>query len=197
MCANSVVQSVKISGNRYFRDREIRKRVFLRPGQVLDVDPRFPNEAEEIQRQILALRRLYAREGVALKRPPRIKVKRSGATALNLTVVLEEAERDGVREVRGAHIQALRGRPGRTSCPQISGTTIEDLTGLSSGDIVSARARRRAAKKLEKWFRSVGFVAPKATVRQVKADNGASVLVAEKASFSERGATSPCLSTDI
>jgi len=179
VCPNGVVQSVKITGNRYFRERDLRKRVFLRPGQVLNVDPAFPNENEEVQRQILAIKRLYAREGVALKGPPRITVVRSGEIGLDLTLRVDEANRDGVREVTGRHVQSQRGSGKQRGCPDVDPDTIEDLIGFSSGDIVSTRARKQAEKKLQKWFRSVGFVSPQADVQLVEGAGGAMTLLAE------------------
>lgn len=178
-CANGVVRSVEITGNRYFREREIRKRVFLRPGQVLNVDPRFPRENESVQRQVLALERLYQREGVALRVAPKLKVERLGEVALKVTVVLEEALRDGVQGITARHVALTKAPSKATACPTVAPEKIEDLVGYSRGDVVSRRGVKSAEKRLEKYFRSVGFVSPKANVRQTKDRSGTDILLAE------------------
>lgn len=184
LCANSVIESVDISGNRFFRDNEIRKRIFLRPGQVLNANPSYPAENERVQRQVLALKRLYQREGIALRRTPRIDVRKTGIK-LALTVVIEEADRQGVRDLQAKHTSLLTAPSGPApadgghSCPIVDPETIEDIIGFSRGDVISARGRKQASKKLEKWFRSVGFVSPEADVRQDTNADGAAVLKAE------------------
>ena len=55
---NSFVRKVSVEGNVYFREREIRKRIFLRPGSVLNATPGRERADETVQRQVDSLKRL-------------------------------------------------------------------------------------------------------------------------------------------
>ena len=58
VCPNTFVREVHIEGNHYFNESDIRKRLLIRPGEVLDVDPERPLDNDDIVRQVASIETL-------------------------------------------------------------------------------------------------------------------------------------------
>ena len=160
---NTFVRNVSISGNRHFRETDIRKRVFLRSGSVLNVVAGREREEPGVLRQITSLQRLYQREGiedVAIE----IKAEQVGKAAVDITIEIGEGERDRIRELEVRHIEELPPRPGEQGCPQVPEDKLEELVGIKVGDLITSRAPKEIKTRLREWFHSVGFVNPEVHV---------------------------------
>ncbi len=164
-CANHFVDHVEIEGQRALHASEVRKRVFLRPGSILNASPDHPDDDETVRRQKRSLERLYQREGIPLAREPEIALRATSATTVAVRITLHEGHRRRIRAIRATHVQAVppaKQRPLR--CPVVPPATIEEVLGARVGDIITDRRQRRMEHALESWFRSIGFVSPDARV---------------------------------
>ncbi len=164
-CPNHFVDRVDIEGQSALHASEVRKRVFLRPGSILNASPDHPEDDETVQRQKRSLKRLYQREGIPLAREPEITLHATSPTTVSVRITLHEGHRRRIRAIRARHVQAIppaEQRPLR--CPVVPPKTIEDVLGAQVGDIITDRRRRQMERALEAWFRSIGFVSPRAHV---------------------------------
>ena len=177
VCANRFVDRVDIEGQSALHASEVRKRVFLRPGSILNASPDRPDDDETVRRQQRSLERLYQREGIPLAREPEITLHATSPTTVSVGITLHEGHRHRIRAIRAAHVQAIpAAKQAPLRCPVVPPETIERVLGARAGDIITARRRRQMERTLEAWFRSIGFVSPRA---QVTAQGEPLVLRAE------------------
>lgn len=168
---NSFVSRVAIEGNHHFHESELRKRVFLRPGTILNLTPGQEAANDEVDRQIDSLRRMYRKaglEGVSIQ----VRAERVSSTALELTIVIEEGTRQRIREVLATHTQSLTPAGLGLRCPQVPHRTIEEMAGVSSGDVVTTRTRRNVEQNVKRFFQSIGFHRPRVEVTPPSGDAG-------------------------
>ena len=59
LCSNTFVRKVMIEGNRSLHKREIKKRIFLRSGTILNINPDDPLAHERVRNQARSIRDLY------------------------------------------------------------------------------------------------------------------------------------------
>ena len=161
---NTFVRGVSVEGNVFFRERELRKRIFLRAGTVLNVEPGAEAESEVISRQRDSLKRLYRREGldeVVID----VQVSRATASLLDVAIVIREGERERIRRLDLKHVQAGRGGEGMPDCPRVSRRQLHTLVQVEVGEVVTVRSLRDIKRRTEAWFQSIGYVRPHVSVR--------------------------------
>ncbi len=174
---NRFVRSVEVEGNEFFREHELSKFIFLRSGSILNVRPGHEHDNEDVQRLIETLKNAYRREGLE-----NVDIRVSAEPvdddlAFDLTVHITERPRDRLREVTLRHDQQYRPRPGEEPCPRVSDTLLADLVELSVGDVVTKRDKRQIRKRLETFFRSIGYVQPRVVVEAEGSPPNLSVVV--------------------
>ena len=162
---NHFVKSVEVEGNEFFRDHELSKFIFLRPGAILNVTPGREQDNEDLSRLVETLQNAYRREGLENVDIRVIAEPVDDGLAFDLTVRVTERPRDRLREVSIRHEREHRPRPGEEPCPRVSDTLLADLVGLSVGDVVTERDESQVRKRLETFFRSVGYVQPRVVVK--------------------------------
>ncbi|MCB9727770.1 MAG: BamA/TamA family outer membrane protein [Deltaproteobacteria bacterium] len=161
---NRFVRKVHIHGNKAFRLEEIKKRVFLRPGSILEVVPGQEDQSEAIARQIDSLTRLYRREGLEQVRFD-VTVTAVDPITLDVDIAIDEGARSRVRELVVEHQQLLTPAPGEPGCPQVSRARIRKLVALRVGGVVTSRNLRNIRRTLETFFQSIGYMRPQVEVR--------------------------------
>ncbi len=157
---HTLVRRVSVSGNQFFKRREVLKRVFLRSGTVLDLDPGAPGDNPQVQRQVASLQRLYAGAGlddVAIT--PKVEVVSEGAVDLELAI--REGARAHIESIAVSHRHTGAADPDGLSCPRITQRRLERLAGVDYGDVHTSNLRRQVRDRLRKAFQAVGFVRPR------------------------------------
>ncbi|MGM0574898.1 MAG: POTRA domain-containing protein [Myxococcota bacterium] len=161
---NTFVRDVDIEGNEDFRVGEIRKRLFLRSGTVLNVTPGEEEQHESVRRQVQSLQRFYRREGledVSIG----VEATRADPTTVDLRILIDEGERRRIRDLVIRHRQVLPTPPGEQGCPTVSRPRLRRLVGVGVGGVVTSRTERRVRRDLETFFQSIGYVRPHVDVR--------------------------------
>ncbi|MFO0749576.1 MAG: BamA/TamA family outer membrane protein [Myxococcota bacterium] len=158
------VRKVTLDGNDVFHKKDLMKRVFLRPGTPLTLDPARPMENEDVARQVDSLLRLYRQAGLdtaQIKAGARLV----SPTELDLELTISEGARNRVDTVEAHHIRKLSGAAsagdgGDLHCPTITERRLERLTGLEAGDVVTRLTERKIKEKVRKAFQAAGYVRP-------------------------------------
>jgi outer membrane protein assembly factor BamA len=175
LCSNTFVRKVYIEGNRSLHKREIKKRIFLRSGTILNLDIDDPMAHKRVQNQARSIRGLYLKEGMRLaanncgskstkKRCGiRFKIERVSPTDVDITITLSEMERRRIRRIEARHLPTKG--IGDLQCPTVESGDIMDLMEVSTGDVITKRRLRRITQKLTQWFQSIGFVRPLVEIR--------------------------------
>lgn len=161
---NSFVRKVSVEGNVYFREREIRKRIFLRAGSVLNATPGRERADETVQRQMDSLKRLYRKEGLE---DVRIDVRSTPVVpgVVDVVIEIEEGVRQRIRKLNLIHRRPPKAKDGSDSeCPIITHSKLAELVKLQLGQVVTSKDLRAIRKRTEAWFQSVGYVRPEVTV---------------------------------
>ena len=153
------ITRVSVEGNVYFREQELRKRIFLRPGIALNVTPGKEMKSDLVRRQIDSLRRLYRREGLE-EVSVRIKSIPSGPHKTEVKIIMHEGERARVRKVVFRHLQSAQSVSGMPKCPQVSTKKLQQLASVGVGDVVTSKHIREITKRTEAFFQSIGFERP-------------------------------------
>lgn len=160
------VRDVEIEGNQFFYESDIRKRVFLRPGTVLDPRPEQLRADEE--RQAESIRRLYAREGFA-RAAVTVTVVRGEAGEATVRVQVDEGPKDRVGDVEVV-IARDPEVPERVGCPNVTPADVRSAAEVSRGDIFTPLVARRARKRTLAMLRLRGYVAPEVALPSFDAD---------------------------
>ena len=153
------ITRVSVEGNIYFREQELRKRIFLRPGIALNVEPGKEMKSDLVRRQIDSLKRLYQREGLE-EVGVQVQSTRSGPHQLEVQILLLEGERARVRNVVYRHLQTSQPVAGMPRCPTVSQKKLQQLAGVGVGDVVTTKHIREITKRTESFFQSIGFERP-------------------------------------
>lgn len=167
------VRRVEITGNEAFRRKDILKRVFLRPGTPLPVDPKAPLEDEQVRRQVESIERLYRQSGLDEVKVE-VLVTPVDRTHIDLEVRLREGARTRLESVVARHLHSGQPDPDATSrpdlrCPTIDQRRLERLVGLGVGDVWTRVLERQLKERLRLAFQGAGFERPKVSV--VLSDN--------------------------
>lgn len=163
-----VVRAVEIDGNQYFYESDVRRRVFLRPGTVLD--PRPERLAEDLARQEESIRRLYAREGFS-RADVTVRAEAGDPGEAVVRVRVDEGPKDRVSDV-DVVFRRLPDVPERVGCPALGRREVRDAAGISRGDIFTALESRRARKRLLAYVRQLGYIAPDVDVPEFDPASG-------------------------
>lgn len=174
VCPNTFVRRVSIVGNRSLHKREIKKRIFLRSGTILNVDPGHPLSHKRVLNQAKSIRSLYLKEGLRLAPLDcgpavdkkqcgiRFRVTQVSSTDIDIVIELEELERRRIRTIEARHIHPVA--TGSLQCPHVSSSDIAALMNVNTGDVVTKRKLKRMEQKLRQWFQSIGYVRPQVEV---------------------------------
>lgn len=159
----SFVRRVRISGNDAFRRKELQKRIFLRPGTPLAIDPARPLEDEQVRRQVESLERMYRQAGlddVAVK----VIATRVDATHIDLEFAIEEGARTRIEVITARHVHDGATDPDGLRCPTIDERRLERLVGLGVGDAWTRIVERQVRERLREAFQAAGFERPKVVI---------------------------------
>lgn len=159
----SFVRKVSIRGNDHFREHDLMKRVFLRPGTAIAVDPARPLDNEGIARQIESLLRLYRSAGLDLAKVTAIVTQHS-PIHVDLAFVIDEGPRLRVDSVDAKHLHLGQPDPGGLACPTIETRRLERLLGVGAGDIFTRTTKRQLHDKLRSAFQAAGYERPSVSV---------------------------------
>lgn len=167
----SFVRRVRITGNDAFRRKELQKRVFLRPGAPLPIDPDDPLANEQVQRQVESLERLYRQAGlddVTIE----VIARRVDETLIDLELVIEEGERTRIESLSAKHLHTTAYDPDGLRCPTIGQRRLERLIGLGVGDVWTRLVERKLREKLRRAFQGAGFVRPRISIEAAAGQPG-------------------------
>ena len=159
---NSWVEKVEVTGTEYFYASELEKRLFIRPGQVLN--PAVDEDRERLARQVEVLLAYMRKQGfdkatvepILTPRPP---------TMLRIRFKVEEGAVARIGRVR-VHLtqsEPVVGEP-EHSCPRLSSRLLRRVAGVRTGTPYTRAVARKARKDLQEWLQMYGFVAPKVKV---------------------------------
>jgi outer membrane protein assembly factor BamA len=179
---NSWVEKVEITGTEYFYASELEKRLFIRPGQVLN--PAVDEDQERLSRQVEVLLSYMRKQGfdeatvepVLTPRPPKdlrilFKVDEGGVSRISrVRVRLEQAG-------------AVPGEP-EHSCPALTRRVLRQVVDVRSGTPYTAALARKTRRSLVEWLQMYGFVGPRVKVTYDPARENLEVEVAVKECFS-------------
>lgn len=157
---NSFVRDVIVEGNLTFFETDIRKRVFLRPGAVLNAVKGKELEDPEVRRQVDSIKRLYLKEGLedVVITPT---IEEASPHTRDLRLEIDERLRSRVRKLRVLR-DALP--PGELRCPEVQRRSIELKAGIDVGDVYTTKKRKEIRRTLRQWLQSVGYERPQVEV---------------------------------
>jgi outer membrane protein assembly factor BamA len=160
------VRRVRVTGNDAFRRKDILKRVFLRAGTPLPIDPARAMEDEQVQRQVESLERLYRQAGLD-DAHVEVIATRVDATHIDLELRITEGVRTRIEELTARHVHTGAADPAAADglrCPTIDQRRLERLIGLGVGDAWTRVVERKLKERLRKAFQAAGFERPKVTI---------------------------------
>ncbi len=163
---NTFVRNVRISGNAFFKDKDIVKRVFLRTGTVLNADLGRPRDNPDVERQIASLQRLYSSAGLE-DVDISVALTSNGELGVDIEFLIAEGERGRVDQIRVRHERTGVVEADGLRCPRIPLARLERLTGLGYDDVWTSKSARTIRDRLKRAFQGAGFVRPKVEVTTV------------------------------
>ncbi|MCC6621266.1 MAG: BamA/TamA family outer membrane protein [Deltaproteobacteria bacterium] len=170
------VRRVTLRGNDAFRKKELLKRVFLRPGTPLTLDPAAPEENEDVARQVDSLLRLYRQAGLDTARI-QVDARAVSPTELDLELVIAEGPRARIDTVVARHVRTRA--QADSQCSTISARRLERLTGVETGDVVTRLTERQVRERLRQAFQAAGWVRPRIAVTPAADEPGRLEVVVE------------------
>ncbi len=153
---NEIVREVVIEGQRHFFESDIRKRVFLRRGTVLD--PRPEQLEEELERQAQSVRRLYSSSGFG-QATVEVSAEPLKAGELRVRVRIDEGPLDRIGEIE----VSLPSRAA-SGCPPYRAAMVRRATEFSRGDVYTPVEGRRARNRVLAMLRRQGYVGARVRV---------------------------------
>lgn len=159
---NDFVRDVVIRGNKVLFEDELRSKLVIRPGDVLNATT--PDGLAALQRQRDALEAIYQRSGY-----DEVHVEVSAETLrpgeLRLHIDIDEGSRQRV----GRQIVRIFPLPPPTeaeegaglSCPRLSERVILDKSEFQSQDVFTRRAANKARTRIRTFLRSLGYGNPR------------------------------------
>lgn len=187
-----VISELGFSGNSSFYDDEIRKRVFLRPGTLLD--PLTEAGKEQLERQRSTILDMYVRAGFVdtdirldshIVKPGQVRIdievregrrNRINRVEVSLAYVQEALPGHGTRtdttettETSSAVTESDRTPQPKTqvSCPRLRSTELVRLGGFNELDAFTDRAARLARTRLREELQRLGFYRPEVRTEYV------------------------------
>ncbi len=157
------VRRVRITGNDAFRRKDLLKRVFLRPGTPLPIDPDRPLDDDQVKRQVESLERLYRQAGlddVTIV----VIATRIDVTHIDLELAITEGRRTRIESLTARHVHTGGKDPDGLACPSIDDRRVERLIDLGVGDVWTRVVERRIRERLRKAFQAAGFERPKVVI---------------------------------
>jgi len=153
------VRKVSLAGNDVFRKKILMKRVFLRPGTPLTLDPTDPTSNDDVARQIDSLLRLYRQAGLDAAHID-VHARLVSQTELDLDFDISEGPRARIDTVVASHVRKVQDDAGPLQCPTITDRRLERRTGLETGDVVTRLTERQVKDKVRKAFQAAGYERP-------------------------------------
>jgi len=159
---NSRVEKVEVAGTEYFYASELEKRLFIRPGQVLN--PAVEEDRARLERQVEVLLGYMRKQGfdkasvkpVLTPRPPK---------QLRIRFQVDEGDVSRISRVRVRITQPDRVEgAAERSCPRLSSRVLRSVARVRSGTPYTRALARKTRKKLQEWLQMYGFIAPRVTV---------------------------------
>lgn len=176
--ANQLVRSIEITGNSEIFQNELRNKLLLRPGDVLNPDD--PTALSLLERQRGAIVTLYQREGfdnanVAVTSEP----LRRGEVVVHIAIV--EGPKQRVTQTR---ITILPQPPPSEAeeaaglvCPILTESAILQASELATVDTYTKRQETMARNKVRTYLRGLGYGSPGVTVGFDTADQAIHIEV--------------------
>jgi len=159
---NSFVREVAIRGNKVLFEDELRSKLVLRPGDVLDVGT--PDGLSALQRQRDALEAIYQRSGYdAAKVGVSAEPLRPGQLRLRIDIDEGSRQRVGRQIVRVFPLPppSEAEESAGLFCPRISERAILDKSEFQSQDVFTRRGANKARSKIRTFLRSLGYGNPR------------------------------------
>lgn len=159
---NSWVKKVEVTGTEYFYASELEKRLFIRPGQVLN--PAVPEDQDRLRRQeevLLSYMRKQGFDGASVER----RITPRPPKGLRLRFHVSEGEVSRIARVRVKLEQpdlVAGGTEG--SCPRLRPRTLKRVAHVRPGTPYTPAVERETRKALREWLQMYGFVAPSVSV---------------------------------
>lgn len=179
---NSWVEKVEITGTEYFYASELEKRLFIRPGQVLN--PAVEQDQQRLSRQVEVLLSYMRKQGfdkatvepILTPRPPK---------DLRILFKVDEGDVSRISRVRVALDQS-GGVPGEPehSCPTLTRRVLRRVVDVRSGTPFTAALARKTRRSLVEWLQMYGYVGPRVKVTYDPARENLEVEVTVKECFS-------------
>jgi outer membrane protein assembly factor BamA len=157
------IRRVRIGGNEAFRRKEILKRIFLRAGTPLVLDPTAPEANPQVIRQLTSLKRLYAQSGLD-DVTIHVEVAPVDESFFDLTFQIREGDRLRIDEVDARHVHLGTRDPDGLACPTLDPRRLERLIGLGAGDTWTTVVDRQLRERLRRHFQAAGFLRPAITI---------------------------------
>lgn len=162
---NSVIRRVRFVGNQALFTDELRNKVQLQPGDVLN--PGTPEAKRLVEQQRRSLQSAYSREGfddVTVS----LQVVDIGVGQVELRVTLEEGDRKRVTDrqlnIADRHVPTERERAAGLSCRPVSERELLRVSGLNDVDVFTRRAGVRGRSRIRERLRRLGYGNPKVSV---------------------------------
>lgn len=174
------VRKVSLAGNDHFRKKDLMKRVFLRSGTPLTLDPSEPKKNDDVARQVDSLLRLYRQAGLDAAQIE-VHARLVSQTELDLELVIAEGPRTRIDTVVATHVRRNADDKSRQRCPTITDRRLERRTGLETGDVVTRLTERQVKDRIRKAFQAAGYVRPDILVAPAPDEPGRLEVVVETA----------------
>ncbi len=171
---NSWVEKVEVTGTEYFYASELEKRLFIRPGQVLN--PAVDEDQERLERQVEVLLSYMRKQGfdkavvtpILAPRPPK-----------HIRIMFKVDEGDVARisrvQVRLSQPDRAEGEP-EYSCPRLTPRLLRRVAKIRGGSPYTRALARETRKRLQEWLQMYGFVGPRV---KISYDSERESLIAE------------------
>ena len=159
---NSWVEKVEVRGTEYFYASELEKRLFIRPGQVLN--PAVDEDQARLDRQVEVLLNYMRKQGfdkatvtpILTPRPPK-----------HLRIMFKVDEGDVARisrvRVRLTQPDRVDGEP-EHSCPRLTPRLLRRVAKIRGGTPYTRALARKTRKSLQEWLQMYGFVGPRVKI---------------------------------
>ena len=175
---NSVIRRVRFVGNQALFTAELRNKVQLQPGDVLN--PNTDETRRTLEQQTRSIQGAYAREGFDDVKV-QLEVTTVGVGQVELVVRIDEGERKRVvhrnLQVIDPHQPTPRERAAGLVCQDVSERALLRVSGLNTVDVFTRRAGVRARSQIRVRLRQLGYGNPRVSVTLVEADQVVQVRV--------------------
>ncbi|MCO4759911.1 MAG: BamA/TamA family outer membrane protein [Myxococcales bacterium] len=192
VAGNQFIRRVKFVGNHALFTDELRNKVQLQPGDVLN--PGTDETKRALTQQQQSLENVYAREGFddvkikvevripeEEKRAPSVQSRKSNVSHVELWVTIDEGDRKRVVNrtvtIADRHVPTAQERDAGLICRTVSERALLRQSGLNEVDVFTRRAGVRAKGRIRERLRGLGYNNPKVAVNHVEASQKVHVRI--------------------